>query len=582
MESVFKDAPFDISSGHRDAAVHGAVDYKGRPVFRSRSGRWRSALFIIGVELTERFAYYGIAANLITYFTGPLHQSIAVAVTNVNVWAGAASLLPLLGAFVADSFLGRYRTIVLSSLLYIMGLAMLTLSTTLKFLRPQPCSAAAAAAAAAARAFCPSPSRFQMVFFFASLYLVALAQGGHKPCVQAFGADQFDVHDPAESKSKSSFFNWWYFGLCAGTLLAVVTVSYIQDNLSWALGFGIPCIAMAIGLLVFLFGTRSYRYCSTEDKNPFISLAQVFVAAARQSLQSLQKGTPSGEDQTLDLQGRNSRFKFLDRVIAEGERVSSWSACTAKQVEDAKTVLQLVPIWASCLIYAVVYAQSSTLFTKQGSTMDRRIGPHFTIPPATLQSFISISIVFTIPIYDRVLVPVTRAFTKTPSGITMLQRIGIGMFLSVLSMVVAALVEKQRVSVAINSGLVDQYPSKTVPMSVWWLVPQYVLFGVSDVFAMVGLQEFFYDQVPDSLRSVGLALYLSIFGIGSFLSGAMVSGIDKLTRAHGESWFATNLNRAHLDYFYWLLAGLSLVVMGIYLLFARYYVYKTELRFSRV
>lgn len=254
-------------------------------------------------------------------------------------------------------------------------------------------------------------------------------------------------------------------------------------------------------------------------------------------------------------------FSFIDRVD--------------NSIEGAKGVIRLFPIWATCLIYAIVFSQSSTLFTKQGSTMERSIGPNIQIPPATLQSFISLSIVMFIPIYDRILVPITRKFSGIPSGISMLQRIGTGMVLSILSMVIAALVEMKRLQTAKDYGLVDK-PQATIPMSLWWLVPQYVLYGIADVFTMVGLQEFFYDQVPDSLRSLGLALYLSIFGIGSFISGFLISVINEVTGKDGHSWFSNNLNRAHLDYFYWLLAGLSALQFVIYLCCAKCYVYKKQ------
>ncbi|XP_059631957.1 protein NRT1/ PTR FAMILY 5.10-like [Cornus florida] len=545
-------------------AVDGVVDHKGRPVIRSKSGGWRSASFIIGVEVAERFAYYGISSNLITYLTGPLGQSTATAAANVNAWSGTASLLPLLGAFIADSFLGRYRTIIIASLLYILGLGLLTISAVLpsvcqNTVKNVPCSS----------------SQFQVIFFFFALYLVAVAQGGHKPCVQAFGADQFDSQDPKECKAKSSFFNWWYFSMCGGTLITLLILNYIQDNLNWGLGFGIPCVAMAIALVIFLLGSMTYRFSiKGDEKSPFLRIGHVFINAVRNwrtspsaiALQEEARGT-------LPHLG-SQQFKFLNKALLAPDGSKEYGTVSSmNEVEEAKAVLRLFPIWATCLVYAIVFAQSSTLFTKQGVTMDRSIGSSFDVPAATLQSFISLSIVLFIPIYDRILVPIARAITGKPSGITMLQRIGTGMFLSAISMAIAAIVERKRLETALEYGLIDM-PKATVPMSVWWLVPQYLLFGIADVFTMVGLQEFFYDQVPNELKSIGLSLYLSIFGIGSFLSSFLISVIDKATGGYGQDgWFSDNLNRAHLDYFYWLLAGLSAIEIVAYLYFAKSYIY---------
>ncbi|KAK4490038.1 hypothetical protein RD792_000692 [Penstemon davidsonii] len=547
--------------------VRSCIDFKGRAANRSKTGCWKSASVIISIEVAERFAYYGISSNLISYLTGPLGQSTATAAANVNAWYGTAMILPVLGAFFADSYLGRYRMIIVASLLYISGLGFLSLSAAYHSFNSSECKTYAK------NSPCSTPQLEIIVFFF-SLYLVAFAQGGHKPCVQAFGADQFDEEDPTERKAKCSFFNWWNFSLGVGILVALSVLNYIQENMSWELGFGIPCIVMCFALTGFLLGSTTYRFRINSDKrNPFVRIGRVFVKAAV-NWQVSSVAISIEEEARNVLHHEDGDFKFLDKALITNNGSSEKDICTiGDDIHDAKAILRLVPIGSACLGFAIVYSQASTLFTKQGVTLDRYISSNIQIPAASLQCLISLTIIVSIPIYDRILVPFVRAITKKPAGISMLQRIGIGIIFSFFCMVTAALVERKRLATAIKYGLVDM-PKATIPMSVWWLAPQYILFGIGDVFVTVGLPELFYDQVPKELKSIGIALYLSILGIGSFLSSFLISIIEKATSGHDhDSWFSNNLNRAHLDYFYWLLAGINAVSIAFYVYFAKSYVY---------
>ncbi|XP_047976426.1 protein NRT1/ PTR FAMILY 5.10-like [Salvia hispanica] len=518
-------------------AVKGCVDFKGRHVLHSKSGCWKSASFIIGVEMAERFAYYGISSNMVTYLTGPLRQSTAAAAANVNAWAGTTALMPLLGALVADSFLGRFWTIIAASLLYILGLGSLSVSAALN----------------------PSDSSsIDVIFFFFALYLIAFAVGGHKPCLQAFGADQFDDENEKELRSKSSFFNWWIFCLCISTLVGLLALTYIEENLSWALGFGIPCIVMCFALFVFVLGIGTYRFRVQSDRrrNPFVRIARVFVRRA-------------ASPERVAIEEEGTHFRFLDQASLEshGEEV-----CRVNDVEDAKAILKLLPICLACVPFAAVYQQTTTLFTKQGVTMDRHITSSFQVPAAALQAFTAGSIILFVPLYECALLPLARAISHKPTGISLLQRIGAGLVSGIVCMVVAGVIERKRLETALEHGLAD-LPGETVPMSAWWLIPQYLVMGVADVLTFVGLQEFLYDQVPRELKSMGLALSFAVVGIGGFLSSFLVFVVDKATGGDGrDSWLSDNLNRGHLDYFYWVLAGLNALSLVCYIYFAKSYV----------
>ncbi|KAJ9685367.1 hypothetical protein PVL29_017409 [Vitis rotundifolia] len=545
-----------------DGLQETAISSKKNP----SKGRWRAAIFIIFVEMAERFAYYGVAGNLFTYLTNVLGEPTATAAKNVNTWVGVSAIFPLLGGFIADSYLGRFKTIIASSVIYLAGLLLMTLSVSVQSLRPH------------------------RAVFFTALYILSIGEGGHKPCVQTFAADQFDEDTVEEKKDKSSFFNWWYVGIVVGSTTAILVVIYVQDNVGWGLGFGMLAAAVAAALLLFLIGIRSYRR-QRPVGSPLTRVVQVLVAAARKLRVN---ETRYGRGVYLDDEGDGgaeeggrrggtlaptNQFRFLDKatiiddIDASTKVRNHWRLCPATQVEEVKLLFSLFPIWLSCLTFATVIAQMSTYFTKQGSTLERSIGSHFSIPPASLQVCTGLTILVSVGLYDRVLVPVARKFTGLPSGITMLQRIGTGIFFSMLTMVVAALVETKRISVAIDHGLTDS-PRTTLPMKIWWLLPQYMLTGMCDVFTIVGMQELFYDQMPEEMRSIGAALYISTVGVGSLMSSAAISIVQAITSRAGEKWLGDNLNRAHLNYFYSVLAGCSALNLIVYIWVAKRFVYK--------
>ncbi|GLT38498.1 hypothetical protein SLA2020_127440 [Shorea laevis] len=532
---------------------------------RPSKGGWNAAIFVIFVEMAERFAFYGLAGNLITYLTNNLGEPTATAAKSVNTWVGVSSIFPILGAIIADSFLGRFNTILLSSIIYFLGMVLLSLSVSVV------------------------PTEHRRAVFYTALYILAVGEGGHKPCVQTFAADQFDEDNPDEKAAKSSFFNWWYLAIVFGASTAILVVIYLQDHVSWTAGFGVLAGVLAVSLALFLMGIKRYRKQSPTG-SPFTRMFQVFVAAARKwRVSEIPGGRICYEDHDGRSQSpcqtggrslvRTNQLRCLDKAMiiddndASSKTRNPWRLCSLNQVEEVKLVLRLIPIWLGCLMYCAVIVQIHTFFTKQGSTMIRSVGPHFQVPPAALQSVIGFTILVAVPIYDRILIPIARKVTGHPSGITMLQRIGVGLFLSILMMVAAALVEAKRVSIAKEHGIIDS-PKATVPMSIWWLLPQYIICGIADAFTIVGLQELFYDQVPEVMRSVGAAAYISIVGIGSFVNTAIISIVQNISSRHGKAWLGNNLNRAHLDYFYWVLAGLSAVNLCVYLGIAKGFVYK--------
>ncbi|CAI0424351.1 unnamed protein product [Linum tenue] len=551
----------------------GTVDIHGKPANKLETGNWKACRFILGNECCERLAYYGMSTNLVNFLQERLNMGNVAASTSVTNWSGTCYVTPLIGAFLADAYLGRFWTIAGFVIVYICGMSLLTMSSAVPGLRPS-CSGDSCHATSSQTAVC-----------FVALYLIALGTGGIKPCVSSFGADQFDENDESEKKKKSSFFNWFYFSINIGALVASSVLVWIQMNVGWDWGFGIPTVAMAIAIVFFFAGSKMYRV-QKPGGSPLTRIFQVIVA----SLRKLNIQVPADKsllyevsDSESSIQGsrrleHTDEFKFFDRAAVETTDEdlkglsNPWRLCTVTQVEELKSIIRLLPVWASGIIFSAVYSQMSTMFVLQGNTMDQHIGPKFKIPSASLSLFDTLSVLFWAPIYDRLIVPAARNFTGHQHGFTQLQRMGIGLVISTLAMVVAGALEVVRLQMVRGH---NYYDLETIPMSIFWQVPQYFLVGCAEVFTFIGQMEFFYDQAPDAMRSLCSALSLTTVALGNYLSTLLVTVVTDVTTKGGKlGWIPDNLNRGHLDYFYWLLAILSLVNFFVYLWIAKWYTYK--------
>ncbi|KAK8968731.1 Peptide transporter PTR3-A [Platanthera guangdongensis] len=515
-----------------DYTEDGTVDFNGRPCLRSKGGRWLACYFIVVYEVFERLAYFGVAPNLVLYLTNKLHQGTVKASNNVTNWYGTIMFTPILGAYIADAHLGRYWTFIFSSAIYLSGMAFLTLSVTLPSLKPPPCESLNAEDC--------KTGGFHVIIFFLALYTIALGAGGTKPNIATLGADQFDVHCPKERFHKLSFFNWWTFSIFFGNLFSSTVLVYIQDNVGFSVGYTIPTVALAFSIGVFLLGTPIYRH-KPPSGSPITTIGRVLVASMRKWKVPL----PDDPNELYELEpeyytkqgncrvNHSSLLVFFDKAAVRTKSNSPWLLCSVTEVEETKKIIKLLPVFIATIMPSVMMAQILTLFVKQGSTMDRNMGSsHFQIPPGSLSTFFILGTLISVAVYDKCVVPLIKKRTKNPRGFTMLQRIGIGQTLHIFIMIIAAMVERWRLSVVKSHGLIHR--GKTVPLSVFALLPQFALMGVAEMLVEVGKMEFFYDQAPEGMKSLGASFFSTSIGLGNFISSFLLSTVEKATRKEGK------------------------------------------------
>ncbi|KAA8522082.1 hypothetical protein F0562_012604 [Nyssa sinensis] len=564
--------------GEKEACtLDGTVDLHGRPAIREKTGQWFAGIVILLNQGLATLAFFGVGVNLVLFLTRVLQQNNADAANNVSKWTGTVYIFSLVGAFLSDSYWGRYKTCAIFQVIFVIGLISLSIASNLFLLNPKGCGNETTP--------CGSHSSWEIGLFYLSIYLIALGNGGYQPNIATFGADQFDEEDPKEGHSKVAFFSYFYLALNLGSLFSNTILGYFENEGIWALGFWVSTASACAALVLFLVGTPRYRHFKPTG-NPLSRFCQVLVAATKKCRVEM----PSGEENLYEVNGKESSinggrkilhthgFKFLDRAAYitsrdfkdEKQRPHNpWRLCPISQVEEVKCILRLLPIWLCTIIYSVVFTQMASLFVEQGAAMKSKISD-FRIPPASMSSFDILSVAVFIFLYRRVLDPLMSKIKKTdPKGLTELQRMGVGLVIAVIAMVSAGIVECYRLKYARKDCTHCQGSSS---LSIFWQVPQYVLIGASEVFMYVGQLEFFNAQAPDGLKSFGSALCMTSISLGNYVSSLLVTMVMKISTIDNmPGWIPGNLNRGHLDRFYFLLAGLTMIDLIVYIVCAKWY-----------
>ncbi|KAK1563715.1 hypothetical protein Q3G72_031641 [Acer saccharum] len=409
---------------------------------RYGKGGLKTLPFIIANEAFERVASFGLSPT---------------ATNLILVWNAATNVLPVVGAVVADSYVGRYPMIGFGSIASLLGMILLWLTTIF----PETTK---------------PTTTYQFMLLYASFGFMTIGAGGIRASSLAFGADQVNIRDNLKKSSVlQSYFGWYNVAVTGSGIIAVTCIVYIQDHLGWTVGFGIPVVLMFLSAISFFLASPIYVK-EKPNSNLFIGLVQVAVASYKNrhiniSSQATDELYHRRKDSNLLMP--TDKLRFLNKaciirnpeqdLTPDGKASNPWSLCTIDQVEELKALIKVIPIWSTGIIFSININQG-TLGALQAQTINRHLTKNFEIPAGSIGLFIVLSLTLWIALYDRVIIPVASKIKGKPYFLNTKLRMGIGLVLSVASMATWAIVESIRRDRAIKQGFYDD-PTGVVDMS---------------------------------------------------------------------------------------------------------------------
>ncbi|XP_061359348.1 protein NRT1/ PTR FAMILY 1.2-like [Gastrolobium bilobum] len=556
------DKEVELSSGEGEMAAQ----HISQP--RRRKGGLITMPFIIANEALARVASIGLLPNMILYLMGSYRLHLAKATQILLLSSATSNFTPVVGAFIADSYLGRFLAVGFGSIISFLGMTLLWLTAMIPQARPPSCSHATET--------CKSATGGQMAMLYSALALMSIGNGGLS-CSLAFGADQvYRKENPNNPRVLEIFFSWYYASSAISVIIALTGIVYIQDHLGWKLGYGVPAALMLLSTVFFFLA--SHFYVKNKKKTSLLTgFVQVIVVAYKNRKLPL---PPRNSEELYhhkkdtDLDVPTDKLRFLNKacvikdpeqdIASDGSASNRWSLCTVDQVEELKAIIKVIPLWSTGIMMSLNIGGSFGLL--QAKSLDRHITSHFQVPPGSFSVIMVLTIFVWIALYDRVILPLASKIRGKQVRISAKTRMGVGLLFSFLHLVTSALVETIRRRRAMKEGYLNDAHA-VLNMSAFWLVPQLCLGGIAEAFNAIGQNEFYYTEFPKTMSSVASSLSGLGMAAGNLVSSFVFSTIEHVTSRGGkEGWVLDNINKARYDKYYWVIAGVSALNIVYYLI----------------